>query len=177
MTKKAAVVGVVLAGVLAAGRASAAPTAVEYAIPADLGLASGQVARLNVVNGDGGVAVGDVNGRTCQVEINWGDAQGQPLFPSPTTLTLSPGQSAFLDLPFDAAAAAGTLTGNRVMVRPLMQGNCDGGTLRSAGSRVGIPVWPVPGRNALIAIIEVYDADTGRSTVVFNPGVRVRFIR
>jgi hypothetical protein len=155
--------------------AAAAPIAVEY-IPADsVDLAAGQVARINLVNGDADVAAGDVNGinggRTCQVEINWGDAQGQPLVPSPATLTLSPGQSAFLDLPFEGAVAAGTLT-LRVMVRPLMQARCTGGVYRGAvqGNLTFAPRF-IP---AIQTQLEAYDAQTGRTVIAIKGSVRVR---
>src|SRR5262245_6405791 len=172
MTKPVAIACGVLAAALTSRAAAAAPIAVEY-IPADIvGLASGQVARLNVVNGDGDVAAGDVNGRTCQVTINWGDEQGQPLGPSPATFTLSPGQSSFLDLPFDAALNGGTLT-NRVTVRPLLQGNCRGEASRPGATRPLIALL----RAALRVTIEVYEADTGRTGVLFTAGVRVRVVR
>jgi hypothetical protein len=173
MTKPVTLLGGVLAAALTSRAAAAAPVAIEY-IPADIvGLASGQVVRLNVVNGDGDVAAGDVNGRTCRVTINWGDAQGQPLAPSPTTFTLSPGQASFVDLPFDAALNGGAISGNRVMVRPLLQANCNDGVSRPGAPRSVIAVL----RPALRVTIEVYDADTGRASVLFTGGVRVRLVR
>jgi hypothetical protein len=168
-------VAIVLAAGLGVRAAAAAPIAVEY-IPADsVGLAAGEVARITLVNGDGDVAAGDVNGinggRTCQVEINWGDAAGQPLAPSPATLTLSPGQSAFLDLPFEGAVAAGTLTG-RVQVRPLLQARCTGGVYRGAvqGNLTMAPRF-IP---AIQTLLEVYDAQTFRSVIAIKGSVRVR---
>jgi hypothetical protein len=153
MTTKALCTCAVLIGAL--GRvAAAAPTAVEYAIPSDIvSVAPGDVGRLNVVNGDG-VSAGDVNGRTCQVELNWGDAQGQLLFPAPATFTLGPGQSSFLDWFFDQAAAPGATSGSIVMLRPMMHAVCSSTLVRRTP--------------ALLVTLEVFDSQSGRSSLLIR---------
>jgi hypothetical protein len=117
-----------------------------------VGVAPGQVARLNVVNAGGGA---DPAAGACQVEVSFANAAGAPL--DPATFTLVPGQSAFADLPFEAAAAGGEISGNRVAVRAVIAVLCNPSAL-------------VP---AVQLTLEVYDGETGRASVLVNGGKAV----
>jgi hypothetical protein len=115
-----------------------------------LGLAAGQVVRLNAVNtAEAAPGVG-----ACQVELNLADVNGGTVT-DPETFTLAPGQSAFADFPYDSAAqtglAAGDISGNtRVLVRSVIAIRCDTRTL--------LP--------AIQLTLEVYDAVSGRTSVL-----------
>jgi hypothetical protein len=102
------------------------------------GLARGQVARINVAH------VGARGQRPIQVEMFFLDAAG--IVVGRDVQTVSPGQAAFFDLPFNAGSDE-----DRIELRAVIN---------------AIPP-PDPDRNLGISV-EVFDADTGKTTVLIG---------
>jgi hypothetical protein len=151
MMRTGIVAGAVLAGLLlATGPALAVqpgPSQIDFTT-GTFGLALGQVARINAVN-----VTGQPGPIGCQVELNFRDADGVPVYPLPQVNQLAAGHSAFLDLPFDVLPTGG----NRVMVRADVRASCEG--------------QPGPQQSpAVLLTIEVFDAATGRASAMINPG-------
>jgi hypothetical protein len=131
-------------GGLVAAVAFVALAASAQAMPRDcgncgmFGLARGQVARINVVH------VGTRDQRAIQVEMLFLDATGAVV--GRGVQTVSPGQAAFFDLPFD-----GGRDEDRIELRALVN---------------AIPP-PEPDKNLRISL-EVFDADTGKTVVLIG---------
>jgi hypothetical protein len=156
MMRTGIVTGAVLAGVLlAAGPALAAnpgPTQIDFTTGM-FGLALGQVARVNAVNVT--VSPGPIS---CQVELNFLDADGVAVYPLPQVNELAPGHSAFFDLPFEALPPTPVI---RTMVRAVVQATCQ--SFLGAKSNPG-PQQVNPGPIGIT--LEVYDFETGRASVM-----------
>ncbi len=111
------------------------------------GVVRGQTARLNVV------ALGGPDTSPVQVQLQFLDSQGRTLARS--TETLMPNHAAFLDLNADFVERVG----NRLQVR---------GVVSRLGDGSNSP--PDPDRRRVIVTAEVFDNDTGRTTVfIDNP--------
>jgi hypothetical protein len=109
-----------------------------------VGLVRGQTARLNTVN------LGGPDTRPCEVELMFFDDQGNPL--AARGIIIIGGKSDFLDLNADALGGPDTRPGDRFQIR----------------AQVVIP--PGPCRGTTIPTLEIFDNDTGKTTVfVGNP--------
>jgi hypothetical protein len=145
----------VVLSLAAAGSADALP-AVQTGL---LGLTRLQTARLNVVN----LAPAEVGlpPNPCAVSLAFLDASGEPFqdrsgAPIARRADLSPGESAWLELP-GALAGAG-----RVPARRSFRGSVD-----VAPSPPDAPPNPC---TDIVTTIEIYDRLTGRTSVATNPG-------
>jgi hypothetical protein len=89
--------------------------------------------------------IGDPDTRPIQVEITLVDATGAVV--ARDSQTIEPGQAVFLDIPFEAVGGAA----NRIELRAVISGE--------------------PARH-LSSSVEVFDADTGKTTVyIGNPNI------
>src|SRR5262245_10194459 len=121
-----------------------------------VGITAGQTARLNVVNALPQPPPNLPNPPPNRVTLMFVDSSGNPVniggAPLQTTVTLSPGQSAFLDLNGDAYPSPPPNLPNpppqRVEIRALVS-DCEG-----CGSGLVVPT------------LEVFDNATGRTTLV-----------
>jgi hypothetical protein len=178
MKRTGVVTGAVLAGaLLGAGPALAAtpgPMILDFT-SGMVGLALGQVARINAVNIT--APPGAIN---CVVELNFFDADGVAIHPEPKLHDLEPGHAAFLDLPFDElpppspeaagfqASARARTPFTRAIVRADVRATC-GSTPGPIQSDADAP----DAVNAFAPVqltIEVFDAETGRASVMVGTG-------
>jgi hypothetical protein len=118
-----------------------------------IGLARGQVARLNVVNLRSVPAAEptpyQVPGPVpCTVRLRFLDQRGNPVARSLESIL--PGDGAFLDLPFHEAVPPG-FQGRRFQIRAIVQ----------------VVRQPEDARCATISTVEIFDNETGRTSVLY----------
>jgi hypothetical protein len=156
----AALVAIAIFCALPAGRVSALPNCTgcrnfKFSFGM-LGITPGQTARLNVVNAIPNGPPQIPSGPPSRVTLMFVDSNGNPFSVGGallhTTVTLLPGQSAFLDLNGDAIPvgppSAPNGPPNRVQIRALVS-DCEG-----------------CGRGLVVPTLEVFDNATGRTILV-----------
>ena len=130
-----------------------------------VGLAEGQIARLNVVSLADASGIDNPNIQPVVLELSFLDEAGRGLVtrdgtPIQSTVRLMRGRSAHLDLDWGAMI----IDGGRIPFRALVKAAAPDG----AGRKASDPEW--------IPTLEIFDAETGRTSVFLQPGTE-RFIK
>jgi hypothetical protein len=115
-----------------------------------VGIVRGQTARLNAVN------LGGPDTRPCEVEMTFFDDQGDPL--AERGIIIIGGKSASLDLSADQLGGPDTRPGERFQLRAVVKA-------------LGGPDTKLQCKEVIVTTLEVFDNETGRTTVLLNPAL------